>query len=99
MYERGLGAEYDYDAAVAPVAPTPIWRQIVTALPSIVQSGAQIATAFRTNAPVGVTPQYGLPVYQPQQPRQQSFLSSIDPMTLGLIAGGTLLVVVLMTRR
>jgi len=99
MYMRGLGAEYDYDGAAAPVAATPIWRQVVTALPSIIQSGAQIATAFRTNAPVGVTPQYMVPAYQPPQQQQSSFFPSFDPMTLGLIAGGVLLVTVVMMRR
>lgn len=99
MYLRGLGQDYDAVATAAP-ATTPIWRQIVTALPSLVQSGAQIATAFRsTNAPVGVTPQFNVPAYQPQQQQyQQSSMLGMDPLTLGLIAGGALLVIVLMKR-
>jgi hypothetical protein len=70
--------------------------QIIQALPQIAQSVTQVAQAFETQAPVGVTPNYYPPpsYYRPQQ--QASF--GIDPMTLTLIAGGALVLILLMKR-
>jgi hypothetical protein len=98
--------------AVTPAVPLAVpatqsgWANFATtALPSILQSGAQIATALSTRAPVGVTPQYGLPVYPgyPQQQYQQSSMfgsfGNMDATTMAMLAGGALLLIVMLKRK
>ncbi|MGH8742862.1 MAG: hypothetical protein ACREUY_01135 [Burkholderiales bacterium] len=69
------------------------FEQIVAAIPQVAQSAAQTVQAFRP-VPAGVTP--NLPRYIPAP--QGAFGLGIDPMTLALIAGGTILVILLMRK-
>lgn len=86
---------------------------IASALPGIVTAGATLYTALSPpagvtpsnpyalpsglNLPPGVTPGYQTAYGYPAAPQRQASLFS-DPLTLSLLAGGAILLIVLMKR-